>query len=1101
MAKTASFLSRLFSSRSRTGIVGFLALLAALMVWSPWGGSAQSLLQSPPHRGAGGHLAMKPYNVPFKRGPIGPDGTVHQLPPGKPHSMPEAETEQAEAAKARAAAGIFDLTTKPTVKVLSPEELKALNWNPTQLHMSGRNPGKMATASNKKDALASDNSPAADPSQSATGFPGSISTGQIPPDGGVAAGHFDIVAVVNSTVNVWDKNGDVISSTLLSDLFAKLGAPAQDFISDPVVIFDPDLDRFFLVAFSENDSAKRSTILLAVSAADDVHEGWSVFGFDATVNGNTSTNNWCDHPQIGLDSVAIYISCNMFNFPFNEVERGPFQYSKIRILSKDELVSGPCCSWWDFWTLPDGPDSSVTAFSVRAAVMHFSRDTDGEFLVAAAGRGGTGSAMHVWHVTNAANCCNGSTTGPTLSGVTDDSVFSYGAAPVAAQPNGVPGIDTGDTRLLFATWEFGHLSVGQTTACSQNGTVDACAVFTEIDVSKYPTMSNVNDWILGEPAGTDVYYPYVEQNSNGDKMMVYTRSDASVTHPGAYAAPIPRSSICNTCIGNETTLQTGAFTYFNPDADNLNRWGDYHGAAADPDYLGIWVEGEFVSHADPNEWDTWILPAYNTYAPIDSPSPSSLAFGNQAVFSSSSSQEVVFTNNGNATLNLFKVSITGGSDFLITDDGCSNQHLLTGSSCHVYVSFNPTAVGSASGTLTVPDNTPAGIISVPLSGTGVQAGTSTSVTSSLNPSTFTQSVALTAQVQSSTTGTPTGTVTFHDGKITLGTKSLSGGAAKLTASGLSGGTHSIFATYNGNTDFVGSSSTVLNQVVHPASTTATLTSSRGTSTFGQPITFTSKITSGVGTPNGSVTFKNGMATLGTVPLASGTATFTTSTLSAGSHSITAVYHGTADFATSTSKAVKETVNKSITKTALASSLNPSSFGQSVTFNAAVSPQFGGTVTGTVIFKDGATTLSSRTVSGGKASFTLSSLHPGNHSITASYDGNTDLLSSTSAVVTQAVHKANTKTALTSSPNPSTSGQAVTFTATITPNFTGTPTGTVTFRDNTKATVLGTGAVNSSRKASFTTSKLEVGAHSVSASYGGDTNFNTSTSSAVSQVVK
>ena len=382
-----------------------------------------------------------------------------------------------------------------------------------------------------------------------------------------------------------------------------------------------------------------------------------------------------------------------------------------------------------------------------------------------------------------------------------------------------------------------------------------------------------------------------------------------------------------------------------------------------------------------------------------------------------------------------------------------------------------------------------------------RAGTSTSVTSSLNPSTFTQSVTLTAQVQSSTTSTPTGTVTFHDSKIALGTRSLSGGVAKLTTSGLSGGTHSITATYNGNTDFVGSSSPVLSQVVHPAATTATLTSSRSTSTFGQGITFTSKVTSGVGTPTGSVTFKNGTATLGTAPLASGTATFTTSSLRAGSHSITAVYDGATDFATSTSKAVKETVNKATSKTALASSLNPSSFGQSVTFNATVSPQFEGTVTGTVVFKDGGTTLGSRTVSGGKASFTLSSLHPGNHSITASYDGNIDLLSSTSAVVTQVVHKANTKTALTSSPNPSTSGQAVTFTATITPNFTGTPTGTVTFRDNTKATVLGTGAVNSSRKASFTTSKLAVGTHSVSASYGGDTNFNTSTSSAVSQVVK
>jgi hypothetical protein len=1101
MARVRFFAFRLFSSRFLVCAAGLTVVAVVVLVWSPWRGNAQSPLKTPPYRGASGHVSMSPHRVAFKAGPIGPDGKVHQLPPQHIRFMPEAETEEAEAAQVRAAAGIFDLTSKPRARVLSPEELKALNWNPTQLHLPGGNAGQLGTASSKKEVTARRNSAPAAPSQSANGFPGSGWTGQIPPDGGVAAGHFDIVAVVNNSVNVWDKNGDVISSTLLSDLFAPVGVSAQDFITDPVVIFDPDFDRFFLVTMSENDTAKRSTILLAVSAADDVHEGWDVFAFDATLNGNTSTNNWCDHPQIGIDSVAIYVTCNMFEFPFNEVERGPFQYSKVRILSKDELLSGPCCSWWDFWNLPDGPDSSVTAFSVRPAVMHFSRDTDGEFLIGAGGRGGTGSAMHVWQVTNAANCCNGSTTGPTLSGVADDSVFSYGVAPAAAQPNGVQGIDTGDTRLLFATWEFGHLSVGQTTACSQNGTVDACAVFTEIDVSKYPSMSNVNDWILGEPAGTDVYYPYVEQNSNADKMMVYTRSDGSVTHPGAYAAPIPRSSTCTVCIGNETTLQAGARTYLNTDAANLNRWGDYHGAAADPDFLGIWVEGEYVSNGSPNTWSTWILPAYNTYSPIDSFSPSSLAFGNQAVFSSSASQEVVFTNSGNATLNFFKASITGDTDFLITDDGCSNQHLLAGSSCHVYVSFNPTVVGNASGALSVPDNAPDGAATVPLSGTGVQAGTSTSVTSSPNPSTFKQSVTLTAQVLPSTTGTPTGTVTFNDGKIALGTKILSGGAAKFTTSGLGGGTHSIFATYNGNTDFAGSSSTVLSQVVNPAQTITTLTSSQAASTFGQGITFTSKVTSGVGTPNGSVSFKNGAATLGTVSLASGTATFTTSSLSAGSHSITAVYTGTADFASSTSKAVTETVKKAATRTALASSLNPSSFGQSVTFSASVSPQFGGTVTGTIIFKDGDTTLGSRTVSGGKASLTLSNLHAGNHSITAIYDGSTDFLNSTSATVTQVVHKANTKTALTSSPNPSTSGQAVTFTATITANFTGRPTGTVTFRDNTTATVLGTGAVNSSGHASFTTSKLTVGTHAVKADYGGDTNFNSSTSATHNQVVE
>jgi hypothetical protein len=95
--------------------------------------------------------------------------------------------------------------------------------------------------------------------------------------------------------------------------------------------------------------------------------------------------------------------------------------------------------------------------------------------------------------------------------------------------------------------------------------------------------------------------------------------------------------------------------------------------------------------------------------------------------------------------------------------------------------------------------------------------------------------------------------------------------------------------------------------------------------------------------------------------------------------------------------------------------------------------------------------------------------------------------------------AATSTALSSSPNPSTVGQPVTFTATVTPTSgSGTPTGTVTFMDG--ATTLVTGTLNASRQASFSTSSLSVGSHSITAVYGGDSNFTGSPSPALIQSV-
>jgi len=96
-----------------------------------------------------------------------------------------------------------------------------------------------------------------------------------------------------------------------------------------------------------------------------------------------------------------------------------------------------------------------------------------------------------------------------------------------------------------------------------------------------------------------------------------------------------------------------------------------------------------------------------------------------------------------------------------------------------------------------------------------------------------------------------------------------------------------------------------------------------------------------------------------------------------------------------------------------------------------------------------------------------------------------------------VKKAATTTGLVSSLNPSKKGQAVTFTATVAPGAG--PTGTVTFKDG--STTLGTATLNTTtHKAAITKTTLAVGTHSITAVYGGNTNFNASTSTVVKQVV-
>jgi hypothetical protein len=274
----------------------------------------------------------------------------------------------------------------------------------------------------------------------------------------------------------------------------------------------------------------------------------------------------------------------------------------------------------------------------------------------------------------------------------------------------------------------------------------------------------------------------------------------------------------------------------------------------------------------------------------------------------------------------------------------------------------------------------------------------TQLTSSANPSVSGKYVTFTATVSAPSGGTPTGTVTF----ASQAKKTLVGGVARWVPK-LSVGTWNITAVYGGDANFSGSKSAIT-QVVLPA-TTISLSSSLNPSTYGQAVTFTAVITSANGTPpNGeTITFMKGATVLGTGMLSGGSASFTTSTLPGGTDYIKAVYGGDSNFGGSTSQALPQVVNKATTTTTLVSSLNPSSFGQSVTFTATVKPQFSGRVKGSVTYYDGTTVLKADVgMSGGVAKYTTSTLSAGSHNITATYNGNIDFDSS-SASLTQKVN--------------------------------------------------------------------------------------------------
>ncbi|MBZ5529918.1 MAG: Ig-like domain repeat protein [Acidobacteriia bacterium] len=313
-------------------------------------------------------------------------------------------------------------------------------------------------------------------------------------------------------------------------------------------------------------------------------------------------------------------------------------------------------------------------------------------------------------------------------------------------------------------------------------------------------------------------------------------------------------------------------------------------------------------------------------------------------------------------------------------------------------------------------------------------------------------------------------------------------------------THAGFADANNDWPFM-----LQNQRNNPvlprpsaSSLAVTLTTGSNPSIVGDSLTFTATVTPGTAT--GAVMFFDGTTPVsGAIQLNNGSASFSTPGLLLGTHSITARYTGDNKLSASVSPVLIQTVtrvNASVALT-LTAGTNPALVGDSLTFTASVAPA---SATGSVAFFDGATPISSDVpLVAGSASLTISSLPAGTHSITAQYSGDANFNAAASPALTQIVNSPKANAAITlvlsSGTNPSVFGAPLTFTARVTP---ASATGTVVFFDGPVAMSGNVPLVGGT--ASFSTSALTAGTHSITAQYGGDGSFNGAVSTALVQNV-
>ncbi len=410
--------------------------------------------------------------------------------------------------------------------------------------------------------------------------------------------------------------------------------------------------------------------------------------------------------------------------------------------------------------------------------------------------------------------------------------------------------------------------------------------------------------------------------------------------------------------------------------------------------------------------------------------------------------------------------------------------------------------------------------------TGAQSAASTTVTTGVSTDTVTAvadptTVGTAVTYTATVTGggaTPSGTATFKDGGVaiagcgTAGAVTLSGGVATCTVTYATVGSHTITAPYSGDSNYSSAAGNSLTETVGPGTATDTVTSSANPSNPNHAVTYTATVTGGGTTPTGTVTFKDGgvaiatCGTSGTVTLSSGVATCTVTYTTAGSHSITAAYSGDSNYTAAAGNTVSQSVVLLTPTDTVTSAQNPTTIGHALTYTATVTGA-GSTPTGTVTFKDGGVaiagcgTAGAVTLSAGVATCSVTYASAGSHTITAAYSGDSNYIAAAGNTLTETV-LSTSSTTVAANYNPVAANASVTFTATVTGSG-ATPTGSVTFQSGGIA-ISGCGSSGtvtlSGGVATCTVSFATAGSRSITAVYGGDSNYAGSTSSALSETV-
>ena len=456
-----------------------------------------------------------------------------------------------------------------------------------------------------------------------------------PPDQGLAVGNGFVLEAVNSALNVYDTNGiqQLVRPVALSEFF---GLPPGInrttgfngvFPGDPVALFDPETERWFVAAWAQLNTAtgvglQQSRLYLAVSQTSDPTGTYSIYTLNTTLAHDPDQGGprIPDFPHFAVDHYGLYISINEFNIT-PEGNFDGFIDAAILAISKNDLINGTGGSFPRVVRFPL-TSSSGFEFTVFPA---YTPPGGGPLLA----NGGTQffvsshfvttneNTMAIWALTNTSSLDSATPNLDLRAVVVEVQPFHFptiaavqkkGFHPLGESLNEpVEKLDQGDFRVISATYSSGRLwatlsSQMLDTAGAPRIVCDYFAFSPKIN-GPFFTATLVTQGVVSKP-GASLLYPAIAVNAQQKGGIVFTLVGPN-DYPSAAFVPVNNNSVGSIQIARAGNEPEDGFTGYPEFGGNgVARWGDYSAAAIDTDGV-IWMATEYTPDIARTSFANW----------------------------------------------------------------------------------------------------------------------------------------------------------------------------------------------------------------------------------------------------------------------------------------------------------------------------------------------------------------------------------------------------------------------------------------------------------------------------------------------------------------